>query len=228
MINLLVNGDFEGPWREVGGVGELKVAHGWVPWWLEGGGVRPEYKIARRAVHDRRVADGVQAQQWFNSYNVHTAGILQQVAEIVPGRELTFSALVQCFSRDDDSDFNESEGRYRMRIGLDPYGGLDAEAMDVVWSNDGHSIQPYDNYEPLSVTATARSDRCTVFVWGQPEWKVKHNNAYVDSAILTMAGEPDDPGDPGEPGGPGLTEAETRAIVRSELARMGRAIAALG
>lgn len=180
----LENSGFEGGFREVDGIPELKVADYWTPWWDEDS-ARPEYKIATLVIDPRRVRTGQAAQQWFNNYNTHTAGIYQRVA--VPyGAMIELTAWVQAFSSIAD-DFTESEGgKYRMRIGLDPFGGLDPESPDVVWSNDGHSIEPYDRYYELVVRARAQSSRVTIYIWSQAEWALKHNNGYVDDVGLMV------------------------------------------
>ena len=87
---MLVNGDFEGGWREVQGIGELKVANGWMPWW-DNRDTRPEYKIATRDVDSWRIFSGNQAQQWFTSLATHTAGIYQRVEGLTVGAPLTLT-----------------------------------------------------------------------------------------------------------------------------------------
>ena len=124
---------------------------------------------------------------------------------------------MQTFSSNED-DFSQSAGKYRMRIGIDPYGGLDPESPDVVWSNGGHAIEPYDEYQFLSVETVARSDRVTVFIWGQAEWALKHNNAYVDDVRLVAIGDGTT-----LPPATGLTEEQVRQIVRDEMAKSVRA-----
>jgi len=192
---MLINGDFENGFREVDGIGELKVANDWQPWWHQSDR-RPEFKLATLAVDPHRVRNGQAAQQWFTSFSTHTGGIYQQVHNLTPGKVLQFTASVQAFSRNDDSNWRQSDGRYRMKIGIDPYGGVDPECKDIVWSQ---AVQPYDAWTELFVEAVARSDRCTVWVWGQCEWGVKHNNGYVDGCMLRQVGE-DVPPPPGEPG----------------------------
>jgi hypothetical protein len=206
----LVNADFEGNFTERG-AGEVKVAAGWEPWWHQTD-TRPEYKRADHSVDAHRVHGGYAAQQWFNSYATHTAGIYQRVTGLTPGVNLTLSAWVQAFTRNDDTNWRVSDGRYRMRIGIDPYGGTDPESKDVVWSE---TLQPYDKWYRLEVTTPAKSDRATVFVWGQPEWRVKHNNGYVDDVVLTVGeGEPP-PLPPGEPGDY-VTAAQAHTIALHE------------
>jgi len=217
----LLNSGFEDGFSAYDDIAELKVADGWIPWWDEDAR-RPEFKAATLDIDPRRVRSGNSAQQWFTLYDTHTAGIYQRVSGIPVGKTLVFEAWVQAFSSNAD-DFDQSNGRYRMRIGIDPYGGIDPESPDVVWSNDGSAIQPYDSYFYLQVETPARSDRVTVFVWGQAEWALKHNDAYVDDTRLyAVDGDGDPPSTP-VPGG--LTEEQIRAIVREELAAALRALA---
>lgn len=211
MIELpLSNGNFEDGWLEWNGIHELKVANGWQPWWHRND-TRPEFKIATPDVDPRRIHEGQAAQQWFNNHATHTAGIYQIVHDVPVGATLHFLAWVQAFSSNVD-DFTKSAGRYRMRIGINPYGGMDAESPDVVWSE---VLQPYDAFERLEMSAVARSDRCTVFVWGQAEWALKHNNAYVDACHLYYEAD-ETPPEP--PPGEGVTADQARAIARRELA----------
>lgn len=203
----LENGDFEGGWREIGAP-ELKVADGWEAWWHHTD-TRPEYKIATKVVDALRIHEGEQAQQWFNNYATHTAGIYQVVEGVDVGREVILTAFVQCFSRNDDTNWRKSDGRYRMRVGIDPYGGINPESPDIVWSV---TMQPYDDYKAISVPTVTRSDRLTVFVWGQAEWAVKHNDAYVDSVELWYADDKEPPPEPPPDPGQGITEARVREL----------------
>lgn len=193
---MLVNQDFEQGFHIVNGIGELSVADGWRPWW-NSDSARPEYKDA--APFANRLRNGQHAQQWFNTFNTHTAGVYQVVTGLTPGARVLFSAWVQCWSSGENDPAKSKGGRYRMRIGIEPYGATDPESVDMVWSNDGHAIQPYDAYYELTVAAVLRSDRCTCFVWGQPEWPVRNNNAYVDNCTLEILGSID-PGPDPEPG----------------------------
>jgi hypothetical protein len=208
MISIPIeNSTFEDGWREIDGIGELKVANGWYPWWHTND-TRPEYKLATNAVDPTRIHSGTHAQQWFNTYATHTAGIYQQVAGLEMGRVVVLTSYVQAFTRNDDANWRESTGRYRMRIGIDPYGGTNPESQDIVWSE---VVQPYDEYVCLSVQADTRSDRCTLYVWGQAEWRFKHNNAYVDQVEFWYVEDapPVEPPVPGE----GVTEARVRELI---------------
>jgi hypothetical protein len=193
----LLNPKFEEGFRYVDSVREVLVANNWWPWWDQGS-ARPEWKNAHIDIDARRVREGVNAQQWFNNYATHTGGILQRISGLPAQGKLFFGAWLQCFSSNKD-DFSHSEGRYRMNIGIDPYGGGDFRSSDIVWANGGHALQPYDRYEYVQVETPARADRCTVFVWGQAEWALKHNNAYVDDCIFLIEGGSPGPGPGPEP-----------------------------
>lgn len=209
-MTVLINRGFEGDFRPVNSEGELNVAVGWWPWW-HATSSRPEFKRACKSsapVGPERWHTGEAAQQWFSTYARHTAGIYQQVENIQIGAEVFFSAHVMAWVNDID-DYEHSEGKYRMRIGIDPYGGIDPESKDVVWSLTGHSIEPYDRWHHLTVDCKAHADRCTVFVWGQNEWAQKHVNAYVDDCHLSVEG--------GQEPGDGLTEEQVRELCRDEM-----------
>jgi hypothetical protein len=220
--NLLIDGDFEGGFRRIDNARELEVATGWMPWW-DARSARPEWKDASVTIDPRRVHGSQHAQQWFNNYAKHTGGVYQRVTGIAPGSTLRLEAWVQAFSSSGD-DFSHSNGRYRMRIGIDPYGGIDPESADVAWSSGGNAIQPYDEYQRLEVQTIAKSDRATVFVWGQAEWALKHNDAYVDDVWLSVVGGeiptptpgPEPPTPTPGPGG-AVDYDRIRQVVREEI-----------
>lgn len=201
----LVNPDFEQGFREID-AGEVKVADGWWPWWHETDS-RPEFKDARFEVDPSRIKSGRFAQQWFVRWRTYTAGIYQQVEGVPVGKPLVFEAHVQAWSTDTE-DSERSDGRLQMRIGIDPYGGTDPEGEDVVWCEAVPAAPMHPNeYVALRVEAVARSDRCTVFGWSQCEWRLSHNDAYMDTCRLFYLGD-EDPGDPGEPGEPAQCGAQ--------------------
>jgi len=200
---MLKNADFENGFTVRDDVNELSVARDWLPWW-DHSDTRPEFHDA--IGYTNRIHSGASAQQWKTSYATHTGGIQQLVTGIKPGSILRFSAWVQCWSELKDG----SRGKYRMKIGIEPYGLRGSTSQDIVWSNDGHAVQPYDKYQRLEVDTIAKSDRCVVIVWGQAEWEARNNDAYVDDTCLTITENTPEP--PPE----GLTEERVREIVREE------------
>lgn len=147
---------------------------------------------------DYRVAKGSASQCWFTTFATHTAGIYRRVINLPIGVELVFGAQVQCWSRLKAGDPRTSDGRYRMRIGIDPYGGIDAESNDIVWCE---AIQPYDAFSPLEIRTKTKSDRASIWMWGQAEWPGTNNDAYVDDCGLFYLREDQVPEPPEPPAG---------------------------
>jgi hypothetical protein len=211
--NLLVNPDFEEGFSIWQGTSEVTVADGWVPWWVqgteeqvrEGYFKRPEFKpeLERELRPDGTVRrfgvwffHGDKAQHYFNSFGTHDAGLYQQVP-VPPGSYLEFSAWVRVHSSDCDdpcvsplepcNERGNSHGAYRIAVGIDPQGAvptsLGAPPPDtVIWSD--LTVPPYDTWVQVRVFAQAEADTVTVYLRGWPEWPVKHNDAYWDSAAL--------------------------------------------
>ena len=77
--NLLANPSFEGGFHYQDGEGELKVADGWVGWYVDEGDKpplwknrRPEFGLTSEAI---RVHHGAKAQQYGIIYSTHLAGL---------------------------------------------------------------------------------------------------------------------------------------------------------
>lgn len=223
-INLLENGAFDnGTHYEIDENGieipQVQIADGWYPWWHTSD-TRPEFVVDPRDAA-RRVRSGTHCQHWFNSYATHTAGIYQRVngdGVWAIGDTLIAHAYVQAWSRDDfgtgDPDNpSESNGRYRLKVGIDPYGGIDPESPDIVWSV---TVQPYDEYTEVNVTVEVASDRATVFLWGQPEWACKHNNAYVEDVQLVAVANGQPPANPPNPPATDLDRLATVVAIKTE------------
>jgi len=192
--NLLTNPGFEEGFsiREDPAV---NVANGWEPWYVTGAGfgIRPEWNQEQLWLPSIRVLHGDYGQKMFNTWGVHTAGIYQQVA-VPEGSLLEFSIWVQVWSSDCDDicvsplepchpPSPNSHGNYRVSVGIDPTGGTDPLAEGVIWSDE---TVYYDRWVRLVVYATAQAETVTVFTRGRPEWGVKHNDSYWDSASLRV------------------------------------------
>ncbi|MFQ5859546.1 MAG: SH3 domain-containing protein, partial [Anaerolineae bacterium] len=202
--NLLTNPNFEGGSRNTEGLGtslSSSVAHGWFPWFVRGDqrfNREPEFKVedATRDPLRWRVHSGYFSQKFFTTWATHTAGIYQRVP-VPPGNVVTFSAWVQIYTGEADGWDGEKHhsdpdapGNYRALIGIDPFGntppGVGAPPPDtVIWSQP---IMMYDVWTQLSVEAVAQADHVTVYTRGQPEFSVKHNDSFWDTACLTVGG----------------------------------------
>ncbi|TEU16424.1 MAG: hypothetical protein E3J25_02910 [Anaerolineales bacterium] len=186
---VLRNPDFEEGFSEVDGGA---VAEGWHSWPAEAGdgqesrsysgqpGYEPE---VRRQDGLGRVRSGSFAQKQSTTYAAHLGGIYQRVW-VVPGSVVSFSIWVYVWSSSrDDPDRSQMPGNYRVSIGIDPKGGTQETAKDVVWSR---SLMAYDRWAKLTVSTVARGEWVTVFTGGQGEWRVKHNDSYWDDASLQV------------------------------------------
>lgn len=198
-----VNGDFEGGFRNVGGVPELYVAIGWEPFYaspparwygdkIEHYDFRPEYKRCGDETNGPKRSINGFGQQWFNSHAGHRAGIYQQFG-VIAGQKITATASMMSWhtqvphkpeiSMDEDWI---PQSQYEKRIGIDPTGGTDAFSERVVWSEP---IFTNDEWVSVQVTAVAEEDTATVFLFGAPMFAYQANNCYVD-AVSVQVGEP--------------------------------------
>jgi hypothetical protein len=204
--NLLFNPSFEGPYSAYDPLGghpdciwgicdTAKTAAGWTPYWRSHNTAddpwiinMPEFDAEGTAVTDPvRVRDGEAAQSYYKLYSTFEAGVYQQV-DVTPGVTYCFSAWGHSWSARDspldpggDAYSGPDYGNFRQRVGMDPFGGTEWQSSDIVW---GPLRIQYDYYEPFVVTATAQSETITVYVYAQPEWAMKHNDAYWDDASL--------------------------------------------
>ena len=194
-VNLLLNPSFEDGFSSRG-AGEVTVANGWFPWWLQGtpdqteiGYLRrPEYKPEDARLYGyRRVRDGEYGQKYFTTYSTHVAGIYQPVS-VQPGYRVTFSIWVQVWSSSGDHpDRIVDHGDYQVSIGIDPTGGVDGGSPNVIWSDP---VREYNQWVQLEVKAVARSGTVTVFTRGAPLYRVKHNDSYWDDASVVASAPP--------------------------------------
>ena len=197
MQNFIYNGDFENefhPWR---GTGELHMADGWTPWWVEQTGDdpawknrRPEFKRATLNVDPSRVRKGESSQQYFSFWGTHVAGFWQQVV-VTPGARLRFRAWGHAWSSEADAPRpSRNPTNVHMSIGIDPLGGTDPMSHFLIWSQDQNAI---DDWRLFSVDVQANTDIITLFFRSAPEWPKKHQDIYWDEASLEVLEEgPDD------------------------------------
>ena len=231
--NLLQNPSFEGGSRKTEHLGtslSSAVADGWFPWFVRGDeniNREPEFKVEQVPLggDPARVRTGGHSMKWFNTWATHTAGIYQRVA-VAPGTRLQFSAHGMVYTG--EADIFDSErrtwisdhgrhGNYRIRVGIEP-GGAEPPGMgspppaSVVWSE---AVNTMDEWVHLSVTAVAQGPAVAVYLWGQPEWAVKHNDSFWDDACLVAVGR-----------GAAPPPAPAPAVVEPPAAYPGPAIAA--
>lgn len=188
----LVNGDFEDGWYYYWGWGTKRVPEGWTPYWKPTGPERePEFKEGRGDLFPRRVHSGARSAQWFTWSGTHIGGLYQEV-QVAPGSVVSASAYFQAWTSSCDDPSSNYGGSYWTRIGIDPTGGTDWAADTVVWSPAvKHGPAPdVGSYEWTyqEVEAMALGSNVTVFLRGDAEWAVTHNDCQVDDVVIEVAG----------------------------------------
>jgi hypothetical protein len=202
--NVAVNPGFEDGFTERG-AGEVTVANGWHPFWqagpfeADGYNRRPEYKGEDAARFGRRrVRSGNWSQKLFNTYATHHAGIWQQIS-VTPGSLVTLSAWGQAWSSEESDPGHSRNGKYEMSVGIDPTGGTDFNSGNIVWSPRNGTL---DQWVQMSVQARAQGGTVTLFLRGDAEYRLKHNDAYFDDVCVTLAAPPPPPTRPPQPTSP--------------------------
>ena len=129
------------------------------------------------------------------------------------GSTVTLSACAQAWSSDQNDPSRSYLGSYWTWIGIDPTGGTNWTAGEIVWSPqvkhwDAEGYNSYD-WVQHEVTATAASYTVTLFLKGQAEWALTNNNAYFDAVSLGVIPVPTQTPIPTETPTPTLTPTET-------------------
>ena len=186
--NILPNASFEDGFS-TRSVGEIEVANGWTPFWQDGPfasdgyNLRPEYKPEDASRYGtRRVHGGNFSQKFFTTFGTHKAGLWQRVG-VPKDSQCTFSIWVQAWSSTESNPGTSDGGQYRTYVGIDPTGGTDWNTPNIVWSEANVVL---DEWAQITVDTRAQADAITVFVKGEAEWRVKHNDSYWDDACLTI------------------------------------------
>jgi len=181
----LQNGSFEGgTWRKTltGEIyGEISVPENWVAFWNhdEDNWGRPEMRTIQAIppyLNPPRTYSGTQALSWFTFYRNGDAGVLQQVpAEI--GRIYRAQGYAHVwYSQLEDPDpylsqwkdggtgtvytIPDGDPGMEVMIGIDPSGGQDPWSANIIWTSENI----YDQYDKVTVHATAEAPTVTVFI----------------------------------------------------------------
>lgn len=198
----LLNGDFEGSTcRDTlnGSVyAEISVPEHWVAFWKEEEGYgRPEMGVIPDSppyLDPPRVHAGEKALKWFTFYRTGDAGVLQQVSAEVGRRYRAQGSVHAWYSQRDDPHVSQwvdsktgivypildGDPGMESMIGIDSTGGTDPWASSVIWSR----AHIYDQFDQISVQATARAEKITIFARTCTLYPFKHCDAYWDSLSL--------------------------------------------
>jgi hypothetical protein len=223
-MTMLTNDDFEGTFREFNGIGELKVAEGWVPWYVEGNGYhRPEYGPESLAIGSGRVYQGTFAQKQATTFAKHDGGIYQQVS-VEPGQWYEFSSRVYIWSSEEnDPDVSERPGKYAALVGINPWGDARAMYRTTIWGKESigdDGLLAYDQWMHVFVIAQAWTDKIVVFTRGEALFAAHHQDSYWDACHLRQVGIPGGEPTPTPEPGPGEVDYKRiRSVMRDELAQ---------
>ena len=116
------------------------------------------------------------------------AAYFQTVNGIAEGANIRAEAASQVKACDlGDASFcgSDFDSGAQTRIGIDPDGGTNPNAPEIVWSN---WVQPHDTWQRQSVEATASGSAVTVFLYATQNGPYEINKAYFDDASLTQEG----------------------------------------
>lgn len=199
--DVLFNGGFDQGFLQHEGQSSVVVAEGWAPFYALPGAEddawknrKPEWKPA--APYANRIKEGPNAQQFFVMFGTNEcAGVCQRVhlPGWAVGKPVELTAWGQVWSTHDDEPRSGSEengvenGGCTLQIGIDPFGGTDPDAPEIVWSEAKES---YDVWTQIVVQAAVTGEWVTVFLAGHSRFPVKHNDFYYDAASLTIIGSP--------------------------------------
>ncbi len=206
--NLLANPSFEGAYSSyipqseeqkkacpVGTCTTAQMPAGWFPWWVvqtandePWQNRMPEYKPVcpyAPCPYPERLKDGAQALQYFTFHSTHTAGVWQRL-NVPNNANLKLSVWGMAWSSASDATYSDFPTPVNMRVGIDPTGGTNPFSPAIVWSGYAN---PYDQYVPFEVQATAQGGTVTVFFWSKPQEARKHNDIYWDGASLVVTGQ---------------------------------------
>jgi hypothetical protein len=164
--NLIFNCSFERGWAEID-LGEI--GEGW--WYFVEAG-QPAFV---HSTFERR--HGNTAQQIWSDGVAFTAGIYQQVSDVVPGARYAAEVVWAAVMATD-------EDNVRRRVGIDPYGGTDPLSPNVVW---GEEVWPEtEKFHALHVSAVAQAPTITLFVRVHVPYSLGADQAFIDVVSLVV------------------------------------------
>lgn len=195
--NLLTNGGMEeGTFGAyIGqGRGDLNIPAGWALW-LGQGDTDQYYNRGDRVVGYPYSGGSPSPVEGDTALNLH-AGFVQfnaalyQTVRVPAGanvQAMAASYLRACDTADGEPGACPSDpsSGAQTRIGIDPDGGDDPNAPEIVWSA---WVTPHDTWGAQSVTATAAGAQVTVFLYATQARPLMNNYVFWDDARLTVGG----------------------------------------
>lgn len=204
--SLLVNGSFEGsnymmedPWGNL--IPEVEVPDGWLFGWDELGIAgylhRPELK---KETQTTLAGSGV---KFFTTFSTHRAWLYQRVS-VTPGVKYRFTFYARVWSSSQDDPSQNVGGSYWVNSCIDPWGESDPydEGVECLYPFRGlNHHEDWAQWVKFQQDIVAEGPWITVFILGEAEWRVAHNDLYADEATVVQVSEVPTPTSTTEPTG---------------------------
>ncbi len=235
--NLLVNPGFEGIGKPVDNTGtnpdnwtrdtftgvpygEIFTPAGWVTWWQEGEFKRPECKVIPNEApfnsDPHRIYQGYYSGMCFTFFGKQNAGYYQVVRNIPPGSLVEGSFYAHAWACGEDSPPKScgDPHSFYFRVGIDPNGGTDPFSSSIVWSAPYFHYDTFGYVGPVQATV-GEAGAATLFIQAYGKWALKHNDAYFDTASLTLMTPAEEPTATMEPPPPTSEAAPTVEVLQT-------------
>lgn len=188
--NLLTNGDFEEAAPTEGNL--FRSGPGWKAWYLDAPSEcydqSPEFELSVGI--PERNQSGNQALQIGVRDGTYTAGIYEKVDGVTEGQAYKFSIWGHVLYATSATATTSDGPDPRMKVGIDPKGGINPFASSVRWSEVDWE---FDTYYQFSVVATAEKDTITVFTYVTQPDCLASNFTFWDDAQLVATEEAETP-----------------------------------
>jgi hypothetical protein len=170
--NLIPNCNLDGPYYAPSDHSDWRIPQGWAPFVLSG-------SLAFWQAEDTLF--GAPSLQMVSDGDTFTAGIFTQVNGLQPGA--TYKASVGWFAPTHPPD-----DFFCRKLGIDPRGGTNPQAAEVVWGPTYCGPGRLVNYPPpqpnIDVSTVAQSSMMTVFAYVQHTYSTGMNFIFLDAVGL--------------------------------------------
>ena len=184
--NLLQNSSFSDAFAGQGGIAGA-VPTGWVAW-----GSFQDSDQETLAVLYRSAPRSWRLRAEF----AQPTGGGYQTASVERGASYRFSIYAQIWTcddeewqcRDDSHTFSDPSSNARVRVGIDPTGGMNPYGGSVQWGGTASPLN-WGSFSYLSVDATAQSSQITVFTQFIADKPMRFNDLFWDDAALVKTSD---------------------------------------
>ncbi len=170
--------------------GNCDVPEQWNVWFIprrdsDQQGINFQPKFVKADAASGRVRGGG-AQRIYEENKTFTAGIYRTVQSVQVGSKLRFSVYGQIWSTRDESPISaRPSSGIRLKVGIDPFGGIDGQprplSNQVIWSSEQEAS---NGYVTFTVEAEAKAATVIVYTYATMRDPVRHNEVFWDDAVL--------------------------------------------